>query len=63
VASELSTSVDVVESWTTGKALRYYAAAIRLLEAKHGKPEKPQSALARDANTALDAAFAKAKES
>jgi hypothetical protein len=43
--------------------LRYHAAAIRLLEAKQGKPEKRESNLARDANAALDAAFTKAKES
>ncbi|MDR6304933.1 hypothetical protein GGQ85_002649 [Nitrobacter vulgaris] len=55
--------MDVIERWSTAKAVRYYQAAIRLLEAKQGKPEKRESKLARDANTALDAAFTKAKES
>jgi hypothetical protein len=36
IASELSTPVDVVESWPTEKALKYHAAAIKILKAKHG---------------------------
>jgi len=40
VASELSTPVGEVEAMTIPKALDYYAAAVRLLQARAGKPQE-----------------------
>ena len=40
IASELSTPISEVEAMTIPKALDYYAAAIRLLQARAGKPQE-----------------------
>lgn len=40
LASELHTSVDVIEAWSAEKADRYLDATTRFLKAKYGKAKR-----------------------
>jgi hypothetical protein len=69
VASELSTPIGEIEAWSVARLRIYHAAAVRLIEAKAGKPARQESRLpggrqtaGQQARAAFDAAAARQRE-